>query len=175
MSEFHSNSEKHARAYLIARQIPLPETPHEIPHLDFGTLPEMDSKELTSLLGRIAQWLDYIESESAIADVNRTAAEAMLDKVSDETLVRLRSLDKYASSKVTELKAQADIDGSVISARRTAQEAGAVYKLLSARVKGLAQLYNAVSREITRRGMAGERPSANPLSSEDRTPSWSRS
>jgi hypothetical protein len=105
---------------------------------------QLTDEELGRLFGRFIAMVDYLEQETAKADVGATSLEARLAHV--KAAVRLGKSGTIADRDTKTLN-----DEAYLAAELPALEAEAKAKLLRARLRGYDKCASALSREMSRR------------------------
>jgi len=136
--EFTSNTYKQAAEYVKNHEIPVPEEPKGLKKLKLPSdVTKLTSEQLGKLMGEFAAVLSYIEFEVAKVNVERAAREN-----------RYKSLLKR--QKLGGDKAPTDIE--IEQAFMEAEKIKALYVLLDGIRGAHRTAYQALSRELTRRG-----------------------
>lgn len=126
-----------------------PERPLVDPCLP-ASLPAMAHDDIGELYGQFVAFTGWIESEVALAETRADETESYFDHVTAE--VRLRK-----AGTVADKDAKTRNDKRVMEAEQAALIAKAKAKLLKTRYKDYERCSAALSREMTRRGVAPER------------------
>lgn len=121
-------------------------TPCAFPSGEDGRcLDDIDWQELGRWLGHLSAWIAYARHLVGVNGSIRVSAEAAGKQA--ESVAYMRS----ASAKVTDRRADAAADPLVARYREIAEEAHSRDRLLVGRLTGLEQMYQAISREQSRR------------------------
>jgi hypothetical protein len=113
----------------------IPEVPWDITDISDALLMEHFSKQLA--------WQNYLATQVAKAEIEEADAESFLK--TKEAVVML------TGKKVTEARAERDVDENVIAARDRYLVAKAKRKLLQVTMENRDRCVNLISRELTRR------------------------
>lgn len=119
----------------------LPQT--ELPAI--RDITQATDKELGRLLTVYTAWFSYANSQLALAQVDEMAARHMLDRLSQEAVV------KAGGKTMTEKRLQADMNEEVMKNKMRLMECKSYNLVLQAHVEGLEKQLSLISREITRR------------------------
>lgn len=104
--------------------------------------------ELGWWLGHLAGWLDYARAQHGVARAVRVLAAERL------AAAKANAITASTATKITDKRAEAELDVGVAEARALEARAHQQHALLEEIVGGLDGKYNAISREITRRDSA---------------------
>lgn len=119
-----------------------PEPDYEIPELPWDITETSDALLMEHFSKQLA-WQNYLATQVAQAEISEAEAEAHLK--TQEALVMLNG------KKVTEARAERDVDENVLSARSDYLTAKAKRKLLQVTMENRERCVNLISRELTRR------------------------
>lgn len=139
------------RAYqeIVAQGLDLPDKPVSgLPQLP-DSLTTMTDVELMEAYAEFVAWSDYTTSQVAAAAIDERAAQAYLESVEAE--VMLREWSGKTGDRVTVQKAKAASDEAVIRARNEVDERYAYRKLTESIATSMERNAQMLSRELTRR------------------------
>lgn len=121
----------------------MPERPETDPDLP-DDVTRLGSEQLGTLHAQFVAYVEWLEGETALAEIDADEAEAYLEHVDAE--IRLRK-----AGTVNDKTAKTKNDLRYITTEQAMLTAKARAKLLKARVRGYERCGNALSREMTRR------------------------
>lgn len=132
-------------AELEKADLPLPRKPRtELPELH-GDLSDLEDGALMDLLVRLTRWADFSGGQLALAEVDETYAEALIDKLKALGYVRA------GDDKVTKARAEMQLEVEYQAAVQDKLTCYARRKLLTARHGAFERDAAVVSRELSRR------------------------
>lgn len=163
MLTYKSNARATAEQALAELKVPIPGIPKEVPLVDFGELPDLATEVLSSIMGQIADWYNFIITQVAFAEIDTDAAneeyEQELKRKMGEIELQMtakafeatgKSLRKE-EMKPTLIKASAEIDRTVSDAKKRWKQQQAIHTVLKSRIDGYKELTFAISRELSAR------------------------
>ncbi len=134
---------------IVAQGLGLPEKPVSgLPKLP-DALTTMTDVELMESYAEFVAWSDYTTSQVAAAAIDERAAQAYLDAIEAE--VMLRDWSGKTGDRVTLQKARAAADPAIIEARKQVDERYAYRKLAESIATAMERNAQMLSRELTRR------------------------
>lgn len=132
-------------AELEKEELPLPRRPRtDLPELR-GDLSDLEDNALIDLLVVMTRWADYSGGQLALAEVDESYAEALLDKLKAFAYVQ------GAGDKVTTVRAELQMDEEYQDGVQAKLTAYARRKLLTARHTAFERDAAVISRELSRR------------------------
>jgi len=109
----------------------------------------MSDKRLMTLMSRFTQWVNYLDSELALAEIHERGCQRVLDIIEAEGLIRYWGT--ATGETVTITKAKREADPAVMEAKDELQVAYAKRKLVAALHRDAERGAAFLSRELTRR------------------------
>ena len=119
-----------------------PKPEYEVPELPWDITDVSDSLLMEHFSKQLA-WQNFFATQVAQAEIDEADAEAQLK--TQEAVIML------TGKKVTEARAERDVDENVIAARSTYLVAKAKRKMLQVTMENRERCANLISRELTRR------------------------
>lgn len=156
-----SQSLKRAMSFVVEKSLPIPKHwgPEKLEELEFPSdLTNLTMAQLGKLMGHWTEVIAYINFEVAKADIEQSAAKNQLDFQRKKYYLELGAdPEKSYTEKEKEARIVADEEMARLLLRF--EYAKARFTLLRALAGSYQKYYTALSRELSRRGVAGPEPS----------------
>lgn len=144
---------KDAMSFVIGKSMPLPKqwAGEDLDKLEFpNDLTVLTSEQLGEVLGVWTSVMGYAQFETARADIQRTARWNRLEIARKEKYLELTVAKEF-----TEEGKKAKVHVHTAKLLKDYEEAKAAYTLMNALLGVYSKYYQALSRELSRRGLVG--------------------
>jgi hypothetical protein len=130
--------------------IPKPDITSEMLDIPYANFSEISSDDIGKFRGRYAGVIAYVSVQVGLFEFYYLKAKSIYEDARSAALEKA-SITASARTKVTELKAAAECDQTVVEARKDVGENERALKVALRLLEGYKTIFDALSREIARR------------------------